>query len=542
MSESVNKNIFSLFLSGVDGRKAINDELFKFIDEIKAQADDNKDELNAIKKISLDYDYIKSYNDLIESNSNVEITSHYVNILFDALDSLKESTVKSYTATKNEEPNELREALNELYKKLVNELLLITNILSYTFDRFSILANELKRIKVLIGYLGNEELLGVYLTTFQENKTLDNFYQYLIGSLVCIGRVSKNYLGEWKKIDAVKVLLNFLSKTKHINQNEIYTCMALAFCLTDEEIGNLPEIGSIIPEITKLIGQASNEIKTGEGLVRDELELESKEKVLVCCTSRNGASLWNLINLLNAIYALAINDQTKDDIYFEHNLKDYLKNIIEFGNEIEISYSLYVLSQLSFDAKVAEDILNDNQYNDLINDLLSKFEGKDITTSQKFIVSNSKSIKWNLTNKNKKEKKTIPPIKSLKEVISFSVPNLVTRYIMISYNTGSRELCLKIKGELEKLGYKIWIDVEQISGSSLEAMANALENSFCVLMCMTEKYKQSVNCRAEAEYAFTLNKPIIPLIMQKDYKPDGWLGKFFFSSFFDIYESKHSKV
>lgn len=39
---------------------------------------------------------------------------------------------------------------------------------------------------------------------------------------------------------------------------------------------------------------------------------------------------------------------------------------------------------------------------------------------------------------------------------------------------------------------------------------------------MTEKYKQSTNCRAEAEYAFQLGRPIIPLIMQKDYKPDGW--------------------
>ncbi len=28
----------------------------------------------------------------------------------------------------------------------------------------------------------------------------------------------------------------------------------------------------------------------------------------------------------------------------------------------------------------------------------------------------------------------------------------------------------------------------------------------------------------EAEYAFKLNLPIIPLIMQSDYMPDGWLG------------------
>jgi hypothetical protein len=55
-------------------------------------------------------------------------------------------------------------------------------------------------------------------------------------------------------------------------------------------------------------------------------------------------------------------------------------------------------------------------------------------------------------------------------------------------------------------------------------MAKAVETSSCVLMCMSEKYKESPNCRAEAEYAFQLNKPIVPLYMQANYKADGWLG------------------
>jgi arsenate reductase-like glutaredoxin family protein len=56
-------------------------------------------------------------------------------------------------------------------------------------------------------------------------------------------------------------------------------------------------------------------------------------------------------------------------------------------------------------------------------------------------------------------------------------------------------------------------------------MAEAVENSFCVLICITEKYRQSINCQAEAQYAFKLNKPIIPLIMQKGYENvTGWLG------------------
>lgn len=98
----------------------------------------------------------------------------------------------------------------------------------------------------------------------------------------------------------------------------------------------------------------------------------------------------------------------------------------------------------------------------------------------------------------------------------------IKKHLMISYNKMSRDLCLEIKKTLEAGGYKIWIDVESIHGSSLESMANAVENSAGVLMCMTENYKQSSNCRAEAEYAFQLNKPIIPLIMQKGYRADGW--------------------
>ena len=41
---------------------------------------------------------------------------------------------------------------------------------------------------------------------------------------------------------------------------------------------------------------------------------------------------------------------------------------------------------------------------------------------------------------------------------------------------------------------------------------------------MTEKYKESPNCRLEAEYVMQTNKPFVPLILQKAYKPNGWLG------------------
>jgi len=55
-------------------------------------------------------------------------------------------------------------------------------------------------------------------------------------------------------------------------------------------------------------------------------------------------------------------------------------------------------------------------------------------------------------------------------------------------------------------------------------MASAVENSLCVLFCVTKKYKESNFCRLEAEYALQQKKPFIPLIMERGYKADGWLG------------------
>jgi len=97
------------------------------------------------------------------------------------------------------------------------------------------------------------------------------------------------------------------------------------------------------------------------------------------------------------------------------------------------------------------------------------------------------------------------------------------QHIMISYNKESRDMCMKFKKSLElKLNRKFWIDVEDMHGDTMTAMANAVEQASCVIICMTEKYYQSVNTKFEADYVVSLKKPFIPLIMQEGYKPTGW--------------------
>ena len=60
---------------------------------------------------------------------------------------------------------------------------------------------------------------------------------------------------------------------------------------------------------------------------------------------------------------------------------------------------------------------------------------------------------------------------------------------MLSMQLSMIDLCLQSEG------HQVWIDVEQMGGSTLEAMAGAVENAKVVLVCLSEKYKTSPNCR-----------------------------------------------
>ncbi|XP_067030823.1 uncharacterized protein [Acropora muricata] len=97
-------------------------------------------------------------------------------------------------------------------------------------------------------------------------------------------------------------------------------------------------------------------------------------------------------------------------------------------------------------------------------------------------------------------------------------------HIMISYQWDCQKTMLLLKTELESKGYRVWMDVDKMTGDTLETMARAVEKSSVVLMAMSRKYQSRPNCRSEASYAYKLGKKIIPLMMEENYTPDGWLG------------------
>ncbi|XP_077863462.1 uncharacterized protein LOC144347211 [Saccoglossus kowalevskii] len=116
-------------------------------------------------------------------------------------------------------------------------------------------------------------------------------------------------------------------------------------------------------------------------------------------------------------------------------------------------------------------------------------------------------------------------------------------HVMISYQWDNQNLMKRIKDRLRAEGYNVWMDIEQMGGSTLSAMADAVENAVAIVVCMTQNYKDSPNCRTEAEYAFQCRKKIVPIKVRSDYHPDGWLGAILGTKFYfqflgeDVFES-----
>jgi len=99
-------------------------------------------------------------------------------------------------------------------------------------------------------------------------------------------------------------------------------------------------------------------------------------------------------------------------------------------------------------------------------------------------------------------------------------------HVMLSYCWAEQETMMRVKTSLTAAGFQVWIDVDDMQGhtSTLEAMAHAVENASHVVVALSPGYKESPNCRLEAEYAVQKNKRVIPIVVHPGYKPDGWLG------------------
>ena len=205
--------------------------------------------------------------------------------------------------------------------------------------------------------------------------------------------------------------------------------------------------------------------------------------------------------LAEGLSRLAINDTNKR-VLGEKGAIQVLVSIIKTSNDnSEKASAVNALWVLAFDENNKKAITQDKE----TLDILRRLQQSDDPEVQKAAAG----ALWELEGKTARNSE---------------MTKATGNHVMISYQWDSQEVLVEVKNRFQASGYRVWMDLEQMGGSTLEAMAKAVENASVVLVCVSHQYKESPNCRSEAEYAYQLRKDIIPLMMQQNYKPDGWLG------------------
>ncbi|XP_046350495.2 uncharacterized protein LOC124131329 [Haliotis rufescens] len=216
--------------------------------------------------------------------------------------------------------------------------------------------------------------------------------------------------------------------------------------------------------------------------------------------------------LIVGLTGLAKNDDNKK-ILTEKGAIPVLMTVMQEGSDDEREKAVQCVWELAFD-KENQRIFVENA------ELMAILRKMNESQNNKKLSKVSGGALWAITQEEKRGNKKLKKKDAVKkgEIVQDA------GHVMISYQWADQKMLIKVKEFLKKHNFKVWMDIDNMEGSTLQAMAEAVQNASVVLVCMSERYKLSQNCRSEAEYAFDLRKPIIPLVLQRGYKPDGWLG------------------
>ena len=333
-------------------------------------------------------------------------------------------------------------------------------------------------VKTAVELLGQTEIIA--------RMTESRFAALILSCSMCVchnlAKIREfRYL--FNESNAIDVLTNFLSEDSARMKLRMSALCTLSYILSDEDANKLSDNYNIIPALVNALRKA--------------LEASTKRYL--------GYSIEELVEALSN---LAVNDENKVKLVDE-KLLPLLVLTLEL-QEIEQERAISCLWQLSFREDVRLQIVEEPNCIELIRK----------------ISEDDQNGKEKLANKAKSALEFI--CKGTQGLGTDKVSSTETSadegHIFISYNWKYQETVLKIRQLLIDNGYKVWIDVDQMHGSTLEAMARAVENASLVLICYSESYKMSNMCRTEAEYTFRLQKPFIPVNMEYRYQSDGWLG------------------
>ncbi len=114
------------------------------------------------------------------------------------------------------------------------------------------------------------------------------------------------------------------------------------------------------------------------------------------------------------------------------------------------------------------------------------------------------------------------------------------KHMMFSYSWKQKGRVRHIYDLLEEQYPNVpkWIDINQMQGNIIEAMGDAVEKSFIVIIFLSKDYKNSKNCKTESELIIGKQKKYLLVLIDDEYpfleneENDNWLSRIFKNQFY----------
>ncbi|CAF1429318.1 unnamed protein product, partial [Didymodactylos carnosus] len=170
-----------------------------------------------------------------------------------------------------------------------------------------------------------------------------------------------------------------------------------------------------------------------------------------------------------------------DEIKHEMVAQDVLPLLIRCATEPKFDvvqrqkYSLGLLWTMTFNDEVATILKENQKFMAHVKSLL-RFDEQDLCKVADGIV-------WKLD----KKAQFMAKQERDQSVIEVLASSTYKYDIMISYSHNDKDLCCLIQDKLTADGYRVWFDRDNLSGSIMQAMADAIENSYLVLILVFER-------------------------------------------------------
>ena len=350
--------------------------------------------------------------------------------------------------------------------------------------------------KILLKYLSDEEFLSNCISFAESGNNYkysikEDFSEMLMTCLHNMSKVAHLFPKDFESLEVKKIVFNYISYVKSLKRHDKIprAFNVLVNVLNEQDYSIIPETSLIIESLIKRLRNTAKSISSFKNIDRRHSVIDpihELEDDVTFITDKSDYE-WSSIEILDDLYQLLVHDSLKFIIYEKYDAKNILSKII-MGNstETEKMYSIKLLWQCLFDENCLADFSKNLKLIEFIRSISMDKEIKNDVLKMKchgilFMLKRRDALK-----KSSSEAENMCRLESDDR----------TKHIMISYNNESHDTVLKIKEWLENSSYIVTLNPESVYEThDFEATIKTVEETFCVIVCLNEQFKNSNMCR-----------------------------------------------